>query len=86
MHEMSLALEVCRITENQVGREALPRVREVGLRVGDDSGVEPDSLEFCLETLFASPPFTAARAVLELCPGDELRVTYLEIDDDDPPN
>ena len=34
MHEMSIALEVCRITESQVGREALPRVREVGLVVG----------------------------------------------------
>ena len=86
MHEMSLALEVCRITEVQVGLEALPRVREVGVLVGDDSGVEPENLEFCLEALLSQPPFVDARPVLEFCPGDDLRVSYLEIEDDDPPN
>jgi Zn finger protein HypA/HybF involved in hydrogenase expression len=80
---MSLALEVCRITEEQVGRSMLPRVVEVGVRVGDDAGVEPDSLEFCLEALLSHPPFGQARAVLEHCTGDDLRLSYLEIEDDD---
>jgi len=84
MHEMSLALEVCRITEEQVGLDLLPRVTEVGVRVGDDAGVEPDNLEFCLEALLSRPPFGNARPVLERCGGDELRLSYLEIEDDDP--
>lgn len=86
MHEMSLAMEVCRIAEERVGRDGLPRLREVGLAVGLDSGVEPESLEFWLETLLTSPPFVAARAVLAVGPGDDLRVTYLEVDDGDPPH
>lgn len=86
MHEMSLALEVCRITEEQVGAEALPRVREVGLRVGLDSGVEPDALEFALSVLLSEPPFQGARAVLEVGPGDDLRVGWLEVEDDRPPH
>lgn len=86
MHEMSLAMEVCRIAEERVGREGLPRLREVGLAVGLDSGVEPESLEFWLETLLTSPPFVSARAVLDVGPGDDLRVTYLEVDDGDPPH
>lgn len=86
MHEMSLAMEVCRIAEERVGRESLPRLREVGLAVGLDSGVEPQSLEFWLETLLTSPPFVGARAVLDVGPGDDLRVTYLEVDDGDPPH
>lgn len=86
MHEMSLALEICRIAEDQVGRDALPRVREVGLLVGTDGGVEPDSLEFCLDALLTHPPFAGARVSMELEPGDELRVTYLEIEDGRPPN
>ena len=86
MHEMSLALEICRIAENEVGLPALPRVQEVGIVVGADSGVEPDSLVFCLESLLSHPPFAGARLNMELCDGDDLRVSYLEIEDDDPPN
>jgi Zn finger protein HypA/HybF involved in hydrogenase expression len=83
---MSLALEICRITEEQVGREALPRVREVGVEVGVAAGVEPDALEFCLEALLTHAPFASARVVLSMEDGDDLRVTYLEVEDGGPPN
>jgi len=86
MHEMSVAMEVCRIAQDQVGCEALASVREIGVVVGRDSGVEPDSLRFCLEALLGSEPFRGARAALDITPGDDLRVSYLEIDDDGPPN
>jgi Zn finger protein HypA/HybF involved in hydrogenase expression len=81
MHEMSIAMEVCRIAEDYVGLEALPRVREIGLVVGERSGVEPDSLLFCLEALLEQPPFRNARPTMEMTPGDELRVSYLDVDD-----
>ncbi len=84
MHEMSIALEVCRIAEDRVGLGALGKVREVGVVVGGASGVEVSSLRFCLETLLAHEPFRGARPVFELTPGDELRVSHLELDDDDP--
>ena len=86
MHEMSLAMEVCRITEEHVGSEALDRVREVGVVVGRDAGVEPESLVFCLEALLGQPPFVDARPVMEYCEGDVLRVSYLEVEDGDPPD
>ena len=86
MHEMSVAMEVCRIAEDRVGLAALASVREVGVVVGRHSGVEPESLRFCLEVLLERAPFDGARPTLELTPGDDLRVSYLEIDDDDPPN
>lgn len=84
MHEMSLALEVCRIAESYVGREGLTAVREVAVEVGDRSGVEPDALEFCLEALLSSPPFGRARPRIERTRGDTLRVMHLEVEDDDP--
>lgn len=84
MHEMALALEICRIAEAQVGRDALGRVREIGVEVGLDGSVEPDNLEFCLEALLSRPPFAGARPVLDRRPRGELRVTWLEIDDDGP--
>ena len=82
MHEMSIAMEVCRIAQDYVGFDALPRVREIGLVVGEHSGVEPGSLLFCLETLLAQPPFQDAKPAMEMTAGDELRVTYLDVDDE----
>lgn len=86
MHEMSLALEICRIAEDQVGIDALRRVREVGLVVGRESGVEPDNLVFCLEALLEQPPFAGARTAMELSAGDVLRVDYLDLEDERPSN
>jgi Zn finger protein HypA/HybF involved in hydrogenase expression len=81
MHEMSVALEVMSIAERYIGREKLPDVVTVGLAVGDESGVEIESLEFCLEVLLAAPPFEKAKARVERVAGDVLRVTYVEVDD-----
>ena len=83
LHELSLAMDVCRITEDHVGRPSLGLVREVGVEVGDRSGVEFGTFEFCLESLLSVPPFENARAQIERTPGDELRVTYVEVDDGD---
>jgi Zn finger protein HypA/HybF involved in hydrogenase expression len=57
---------------------------EVGLEVGDDAGVEFDSLKFCLEAVLTSPPFNQAKAVIHRVSGDVLRVSYLEVDDGHP--
>ncbi len=84
MHEMSIALEVCRIAERQVGRDAVGSVVAVGLEVGDDAGVEFGSLAFCLETLLAAPPFAGAKPVITRRPGDVLRVSYMEVEDGRP--
>jgi Zn finger protein HypA/HybF involved in hydrogenase expression len=80
---MSVAMEVCRIVEARVPTEQVRRVVTVGLDVGDDSGVEPDSLRFWLESLLSSPPFGLARPAIERVAGDALRVSYLEVDDGD---
>jgi Zn finger protein HypA/HybF involved in hydrogenase expression len=81
MHEMSVALEVCRLAEEQVGREALPRVTGVGLEVGDRSGIVADNLAFCLDTLLTNPPFHAARAVVQQTCGEALRLEWVELED-----
>ena len=84
MHELSLAMEICRITTETVGPDRLGDVLEVGLDVGEDAGVVVDNLEFCLDVLLTEPPFGRGRAVIASRPGDDLRVTYLEVDDADP--
>lgn len=86
MHELSVALEVCRLAEAQVGREALPSVRAVGLEVGDQAGVAVEHLTFCLEALLGAPPFGKAWPEVARRSGDVLRLTYLEVDDGCPEN
>ena len=83
MHELSLALDVCRIAEENVGSDALARVTAVGLDVGDRAGIEIDNFEFCLEALLRSAPFGNARPEIRRLEGDELNVTYVEVEDDD---
>jgi Zn finger protein HypA/HybF involved in hydrogenase expression len=83
MHELSVALEVCRVAEERLGAEGAARLRVVGLEVGDDAGVEPDNLTFCLDALLTQPPFGAARATVARGSGNALRIDYFEVDDDD---
>jgi Zn finger protein HypA/HybF involved in hydrogenase expression len=86
MHELSLALDVCRIVEQTVGAGQLATVVEVGLEVGEKSGIELANFEFCLEALLTAPPFGHAGATIERMPGTDMRVTWLEVEDDDPPD
>ena len=84
MHELSVAMEICRIAEERAGPAMVGSLTAVGVEVGDDSGLEVSSLTFCLETLLAQPPFNGARAEVARRPGDVLRVDYLEVDDGRP--
>ena len=84
MHEMSVALEVCRMAEDRLDARQLGQLVTVGLEVGGDAGLEPDNLSFCLETLLAQPPFAGAAAAITRVNGDVLRLTYLEVDDERP--
>ncbi len=83
MHEFSVAMEVCRMAEQQLGATA-SHLRAVGLEVGDGSGLEADNLTFCLDALLAQPPFGQARCAVRRSPGDDLRLEYLEVEDDGP--
>ena len=84
MHELSIAYDICRITQEHVGADGLGRVLEVGVEVGARAGVEIDTLEFCLEALLGAPPFGRGVPRVERLDGDELRVTYVEVEDGGP--
>lgn len=77
-------MDVCRIVQEKIDAVSLPELAIVAVEIGDDAGVEPESLEFCLEVLLRQPPFTNARPLLLRVPGDTLRVSYLEVDDGRP--
>ena len=72
------------MAEDRLGPEALADVVTVAVEVGDDSGIEPANLEFCLEALLREPPFRRANPLILRQRGDALRLSYLEVDDDRP--
>ncbi len=84
MHELSLALEVCRIAELNAAPRPARAVRTVAVEVGTDAGIELENFRFCLDALLGDAPFGGARAELTLLPGTDLRVSYLEVDDGGP--
>lgn len=90
MHELSLANEICAIVEREVLRErssaALAWVTVVAVEVGHEANVETTSLQFCLDALLATSPFGRGAADLTMVPGDDLRVSWFEIDDETPPS
>lgn len=81
MHELSLALEICRLTEARLPPEERPRLLRLGVVVGDEANVEADNLAFCLEALLSAPPFGRGRPVITRVPGDDLSVNFFEVED-----
>lgn len=84
MHELSIALEICRVIEERLPPLQLQQLVELGLDVGEDTTIEVANLEFCLDTLLAHPPFAGATVVIARRHGGDTRVSYLEIDDERP--
>ena len=81
---MSLALEVCRIAEQHLPRSGPVRVLSLGVELGREANIEVANFRFCLDALLLDPPFSGARADIVAAPGDDLRLSYVEVDDGRP--
>ncbi len=84
MHEFGVALEIGRLVEAQAAPLPAGAVTAVGLEVGDRAGVEPANLQFCLEAVFGGPPFARVALVLDRTDGPDVRLTWVEVDDEHP--
>jgi Zn finger protein HypA/HybF involved in hydrogenase expression len=80
MHELSLALEVCRMARDRLPTDSV-RVVSLGVEVGRDAGIEVANFRFCLEALMLEPPFVGARTDFVEQEGPDLRLSYIEVDD-----
>ncbi|MBZ5621684.1 MAG: hydrogenase maturation nickel metallochaperone HypA [Acidobacteriia bacterium] len=65
---MSIAQAVLDAVHIEAGLRPGGRLTRVGLRIGELSGVEPESLRFCLETLVTGTDLDPLAFELELCP------------------
>jgi Zn finger protein HypA/HybF involved in hydrogenase expression len=86
MHELSLALEVCRMAEAHLAPGSARQLRTICVEVGDDANVEVENFRFCLEALLDAPPFAGAVPTIVSRPGQDLRLAFLEVDDGRPEN
>jgi len=82
VHELSIALEICRVVEERIPAAQLHQLAEVGLDIGERATMEVANLQFCLDTLLAHSPFAGADVVIARTDGEDTRVSYLEIDDE----
>jgi len=68
MHEMSIAASILEAVEIEAGRHPGARVLEVGLRIGEWAGVDPEALRFCFEAMHAGSGNAAPVLHIEIMP------------------
>lgn len=68
MHELSVAQSIFEIVNQYVLREQSGSVKSIKLKLGEFSGVVPDSLEFCFSAIVVDTPLSAARLEIERVP------------------
>ena len=68
MHELGIARNILEIVQQSVPSDEEPAVRRIRIKVGQMSGVVPDSLEFCLNALLNDTKMDRADLVIEKIP------------------
>ncbi len=68
LHEMSIAAAVLDAVRRESGLHGGGCPSHAGLRIGELSGVEPESLRFCLECLVAGTDLSATAFEIEVRP------------------
>ena len=68
MHELSIAMNLLDLAEEETRRHGSPRVLEIHLKLGPLSGVGKEALLSAFEIARVSSPFTEAQLVIEEVP------------------
>lgn len=98
MHEMGIVHSILDAAHNELERRAGDlnsevRLTEIGVRIGEFAGVDPDSLRFCFEAVVKSTDLEPLTLDILWCragdaydngrcyTGEELELAYLDFDD-----
>jgi hydrogenase nickel incorporation protein HypA/HybF len=68
MHELGIAQNILEIVQQSVTEEQAESVRWIRIRVGQLSGIVPDSLEFCFQAIIAETKMPKAGLAIEQVP------------------
>lgn len=80
MHELSLAQNILELIEGAAKREALKRVTQVFVDLGEQACVEPDALRFCFDLVMRDSVAEGAKLNIANVPGTVMRVRELEVE------
>lgn len=68
MHEMSITRSLLDAVRAEMDKAALKELRNVRIRVGELTAVEPEALRFCFEASIKGTPFEGAALEIEEAP------------------
>jgi hydrogenase nickel incorporation protein HypA/HybF len=68
MHELGIAQNILEIVRQSVSKDQEPSIKWIRIRVGDLSGVVPDSLDFCFSALISETDMRQAGLAIERVP------------------
>jgi hydrogenase nickel incorporation protein HypA/HybF len=60
MHELGIARNILDVVGQYITEDQMPSVRSVRIKLGNLSGIVPESLGFCFEALVADTPMSGA--------------------------
>jgi len=69
MHELSVAVNIIEIAEENAKKEGIDSVDEIEIEIGEMSGVELDALEFAMEISVKNTVLEKAKRTIILIPG-----------------
>jgi hydrogenase nickel incorporation protein HypA/HybF len=82
MHEMSIASSVLEAVREEARKYEGSHVRKVGLRIGEWSGVDTESLRFCFEALVTGSEFAPLALEIDFHPASpHMDIAYVELED-----
>lgn len=68
MHELGIAESILDAIEVEAARFPNARPTRAGLKIGELSGVNADSLKFCFDAIVSGTKFESLRLEIECCP------------------
>lgn len=68
MHELSIATSIVSTVLQEVRRRNLPRVQNIGVRIGVLSNVDPEALQFSFESIISGSPLAHTQLEIEHVP------------------
>jgi hydrogenase nickel incorporation protein HypA/HybF len=79
MHELSIAMSILDIAQEEAEQRGNPRVEAIHLKIGQMSGIVKEALLAAYELASEQTPFAQARLVIEEVPGRELQISAMEL-------
>jgi hydrogenase nickel incorporation protein HypA/HybF len=68
MHELGIAVEILEAVLLEKRERKMKDIREIGIRVGSLSSIDPESLRFCFEASKKDTPLSATDLKIDLVP------------------